>query len=568
MGQQAMGTEVMETELRQIDDETMRHYIVRGYFTVQSELPAAFHAGLVQRLDTVLAAEGNWGNNILPRLPEIRQVFRAPEVHGALASILGPNYIMHPHRYPHCNVPGSAAQSLHKDATHYSGDVDIRHHRSRWAMAFYYPQDVTEDMGPTSILPGTQYYEDESHDPDNAELLLCGGAGTVTIVNFDIWHRATANCSGKRRYMLKFLFARTEEPARAAWRAASPNMSSPPIPSAGATEHENDSSPLQARSAARRGRVPGTGYPLGGVGCGEVAPSAAISGRVPPGSGEVPAADKHYLAWRTLWNWIQGEAAPTISTASISDADGAPECVRELGDADPASRRSAANNLGEMGVAAEDAIPALATALCDQDEAVRLNASYALGTIGAAAVPALITEVLEGTETGRRHAACALSLVGRPAVRALLQGLEAADWKVRAVIVDILGEIGAVTPEIIPALIRALGDESEWVRRHAADAAGTIGPAAAGAAPGLMRLLNDPHPFVRINAATALVKIGPAAAEAVPGLIVALEDTDRYVRGFAALALRRIGTEEAREALFDLLETSRWCPVTTIKSPY
>src|SRR5207249_2173216 len=110
-----------------------------------------------------------------------------------LTSVLGPSYAMHPHRYCHLNRPGSDAQRLHKDDYSYSGDRDVRHHRSRWAMAFYYPQDVTEEMGATSILPGSQYYMTQSHDPENAELPLCGPAGTVTIVNFDVWHRATAN---------------------------------------------------------------------------------------------------------------------------------------------------------------------------------------------------------------------------------------------------------------------------------------------------------------------------------------------------------------------------------------
>ena len=40
----------------------------------------------------------------------------------------------------------------------YVGDQNVRHHRCRWVMAFYYPQDVTEDMGPTAIVPGRQCY--------------------------------------------------------------------------------------------------------------------------------------------------------------------------------------------------------------------------------------------------------------------------------------------------------------------------------------------------------------------------------------------------------------------------
>ena len=50
-------------------------------------------------------------------------------------------------------------------------------------------------------------------DPD-AEVegvaLTCA-AGTVVITHYEIWHRATANRSTRTRYMLKFLFARTQE---------------------------------------------------------------------------------------------------------------------------------------------------------------------------------------------------------------------------------------------------------------------------------------------------------------------------------------------------------------------
>jgi HEAT repeat protein len=500
----------MEREPHLLDDATMRKYIVDGYFTVQTEMPEGFNSDLVRSLDTVLDVEGNWGNNVLPRLPQIQEIFDRPEVRGALTSILGPNYYMHPHRYPHCNVPGSGAQTLHKDSTHYSGDVDIRHHRSRWAMAFYYPQDVSEDMGPTSILPGTHLYEELSNDPENAELLLCGKAGTLTIVHFDIWHRGTANRSDERRWMLKFLFARAEEPGLDAWQ-----------------------------------------------------PQSADWLRLDHG-----AAAKHPLAWSALGRWMTGYGHAAPLTGDQVDAGSLGEALTALGSGDTAARRRAANALGRMGPAAGAAIPALAAALRDADEPVRVNTSYALGHIGPMAVPALISELRAGTEIGRRHAAIALGLLGPYAAPDLVAALDDSDWQVRAVAADTLGELGRASPEILAALIRALEDESDWVRRHAADALGTVGKRAAAAAPALARLLADAKPYVRINAATALAKIGSGAHDAVPALVAALRDEDRYVRGFAVLALRRIGTAEAREALLDHLEASRWCPVTTIATPY
>lgn len=455
-----------------LNDNEVQDFIRQGYVTVQADMPPGYNEALCGRLEDVLAVEGNPGNNVLPRIPEIQQIFDRPAVRGVLTSILGPNYIMHPHRYPHCNVPGSKAQQLHKDATHYSGDKDIRDHRCRWAMAFYYPQDVTEEMGPTSILPGTQYYETFSDDPDNAELLLCGKAGTVNIVHFDVWHRATANVSDKKRYMLKFLFARTEEPTTPSWNAADP-------------EWQGD------------------------------------------------ANDKHALLWRSHWNWLRGEREQHLTASSLTEAD----------------------------------LMAQIETLSSEREADALNAAYALGAAGPLAIPALLDALPSEAEQTRRLAALALSLIGPAAVPALLRAAGHSDARVRAVAVDALAEI-VPTAESIAVLIRALRDEDAWVRRHAADALGTLRPASGETALALAQLLQDEKPYVRINAATALMKLGPSASNAVPALSAALWDSDRYTRGFAALALQRIGTPEATEVLLKSLMASRWCPITTVKTPY
>ena len=56
--------------------------------------------------------------------------------------------------------------------------------------------------------------------------------------------------------------------------------------------------------------------------------------------------------------------------------------------------------------------------------------------------------------------------------------------------------------------------------------------------------------------------------EVISALRDALRDEGRYVQYYAATALRRMGTPEANDALWDSMLTSRWCPVTTKKSPY
>jgi hypothetical protein len=44
---------------------------------------------------------GNLGNNVLPLIPEIQEIFDHPLVHGAMQGVLGENYAMH----SHCDSP-------------------------------------------------------------------------------------------------------------------------------------------------------------------------------------------------------------------------------------------------------------------------------------------------------------------------------------------------------------------------------------------------------------------------------------------------------------------------------
>ena len=89
-----------------LDDARMQHFIDRGHLTLQSALPRTYHDELCATLERVIAAEGNPGNNLLPRIPQIARILDDPHVTGGLTSILGPGYTMHAHRYCHVNTPG------------------------------------------------------------------------------------------------------------------------------------------------------------------------------------------------------------------------------------------------------------------------------------------------------------------------------------------------------------------------------------------------------------------------------------------------------------------------------
>ena len=74
---------------------------------------------------------GNPSNEILEMNPAPRLVCAAPVGVGALNSIRRDGYFMHPRRHCHQNRSGTSAQQNHKDS--YEEDVNVHHHRSRWA---------------------------------------------------------------------------------------------------------------------------------------------------------------------------------------------------------------------------------------------------------------------------------------------------------------------------------------------------------------------------------------------------------------------------------------------------
>ena len=217
----------MGLEATLFDDDAMRDFIVKGYCVLKTDMPPEFHQGIFEKTKKILAEEGNPGNNILPRMPEVQQIFEQPAVQGALTSLLGPSYVMHVHRFAHPNGPNGAGGGWHKDS--YWGYSKVRDHHPRWIMAMYYPQDVPFELGPTGAIPGSQYFETrvpsfphdaaESLDSEGIGLPVVGEAGSVILIHFDLWHRAFPNPSDHHRFMFKFQFTRLDEPSEANWNS-------------------------------------------------------------------------------------------------------------------------------------------------------------------------------------------------------------------------------------------------------------------------------------------------------------------------------------------------------------
>jgi HEAT repeat protein len=213
---------------------------------------------------------------------------------------------------------------------------------------------------------------------------------------------------------------------------------------------------------------------------------------------------------------------------------------------DSHQRYGAVIELGNLGKAAEIAVPALIEVLQDEDVTLRINTIESLCKIGSEAktIPALITALQDTSEQVRATAAFGLGCFQAKAVTAvepLIMSLEDSDEWVRAKAVEALSHIRH--PKATVPLITALHDEYPGVRAKAALALPNIA-ASIVAVPALIAVFTDKDARVRAAVADALGMFGSSINNdsVAPVLINALQDEDVYVQMGAAKALIKIGS--------------------------
>ena len=100
----------MADPLTLLTDQQVQRFIVDGYVILQADGMPGLHDRIRSTIEEVYETEGNIGNNILPRIPDIARVFEHPNVAGALTSLLGPDYVLNPHRHRQLYTPARARQ--------------------------------------------------------------------------------------------------------------------------------------------------------------------------------------------------------------------------------------------------------------------------------------------------------------------------------------------------------------------------------------------------------------------------------------------------------------------------
>ncbi|MHC4473947.1 MAG: HEAT repeat domain-containing protein, partial [Planctomycetota bacterium] len=217
--------------------------------------------------------------------------------------------------------------------------------------------------------------------------------------------------------------------------------------------------------------------------------------------------------------------------------------IRDLLKRGPSQRLGAMAALALMKRDGEAAEPELRTILREGDAYMRYTAATALVAIGRAGAE-VVSSLVWGLEHGNERKA-AVSALERLAPRSkeeaakLIPHLESKDARVVRTAIVLLGLMGDVAADAVPALLRHLRDPRGGHRFAASEALGGIG---APAVPHLEEALDDERATVRFLAAHGLVVHGDPPVAAVRILVRTLKER-RDLRRIAAADLAKLGPQ-------------------------
>lgn len=491
-----------------LGDEQLLRYLRDGFVVLQpDDLDADFHTAMFDAgcrvWDEARALAGEpvhlqvVGDNLRARIPLVERLLESPTVHGALTSVLGEGFLLHPHHFVHEATTND--QAFHQDGNlPWNDRAHYRTHRPNWAMLFYYPQPVTLASGPTEVLPGTQYWTTDFEKPDGTwhrgdavdknlprdalgqddlaardrrlqavvDSLGVPGlkrqrlelpAGSVVLANYDLMHRGSRSAPDfdGRRFMYKFYYLRTRDPE----------------PASGAAP-----TPLLGEYGALRGPV------------------------------------------EFIWRWLHGDAngQPEIENTG--------QAVRFAAAKAEDERIRLAYELGWLARTDQDALDCLGRHLTGEHEAHRRAMIYAAGIAGSASKGVVASAMASADAPVRRAGAAAAGearLADAETVEALFRLLETdADDLVRSNAAYALGNVARVVAAQVPAsrLLKRLALAAE------PDNTGNGGMA---------------RSTVRVSVMYALCNAALEDGDLAALAKVGLADHDRYVRGLAVALLER-----------------------------
>ena len=508
-----------------LSDQQINHFLAHGWLQLDTKLPLDYHQSLFEKFKGIVGDDNDFnpGNNLLPVVPELNLVFEDPVIKGALTSVLGKDYMMHPHRVLHDNPPGSEPQVWHHDS-YWGYKRKVHNHHPWWVMIMYYPQDMFEEIGPTGVIPGTQYIAQRLDDNDIFGIHANGKSGVCMMIHYDIWHRKMKNFTDLRRYMVKFEFIRMEPPSGITWN----NTTADSI-----NQFEFNSINYQ---------------PI----------------------------------WKSQLEWLS--ARKIKPEARTFDSSNQVQLRQELDSSDTKIIVDALNKLYGPANLEPETLSAIETLVRHENEFISLSACYSLAATGNNGITRLIQLmhsndgenvddprcfIDEGQKSELemvcRNAVHGLVASGESCIEELIKAYESGMERIQKYVCFALGEIDSNSNSVLDILATGCLHNDPAVRLNAVEALGLKQCREQDVAM-IDNLLRDDDDEVRFNAALALARNGERSLYATEGLAQALRDSNRYVYGYALEALERINTKKSTDVLMKYLKATRYCPYTTVDS--
>ena len=447
----------------------MLDFASRGLVVLAPEslgIPAEVHDQVYRQEKAV----HDTGVRVTPaNVPAVLDLLNAPGLVAACNQLVGKNWAIVPFTHNASFTSGARDQHWHKDDNGPYNSRKQRHHQAVQIEMLYYPQPVTEQMGPTATVPYSQYWtfnHEENHDnfagadhldfayvlagmerepvsgPDSKydleeiihartahdirmrEAVTKTGwplvysfaaaplrAGSVVLYSHNTFHRGNHRRDDWRtwqehpRFMWRFWLYRTTEPAE-----------------------PNDDSVTKI-SWQNLGVDPMTNVNLSGI------------------------SDDITAVWRYHYHWIKTGQAPS-----------APPPVAQIAAAERAKEA--------------DALFAQLHAKGDEAEPIRTGAAYKLAALGdnKLAIELLGKALYTDRENVRRAATYGLIAVGEEATATFLEAADSPIKWVRKAGVYGLGDASPLTAAVMQTVVTRLHeDTSVYIRSVAAGTLGCLG---------------------------------------------------------------------------------------------
>lgn len=209
-------------------NERAREFLDReGYLFVENHVTKKALAAVRQRVDELLAAEGEQAGVEFKQEPQSRrlanlvnkgevfqQIFGDAQILEYVGCVLGPRYKLSSLNFRAADAHSDWVQPLHCDMGAVADEQGYWVCNVIWLL-----DDFTAENGATRLVPGSHRRnllpQDALADPlatHPEEILLVGPAGSVVVMNAHLWHGGTANRSARPRRALHSFYCRRDKP--------------------------------------------------------------------------------------------------------------------------------------------------------------------------------------------------------------------------------------------------------------------------------------------------------------------------------------------------------------------